>query len=167
MGEVDVVLADPGISRQHAVVERTATGFQVTDLRSRAGSLINGRRFETHPLVIGDLLQMGPFFFRFDGRALERTTGLAGVEIDARAIRKFYGAQRILDDVTLRVDRGTFVGILGPSGAGKSSLLNALTGLRPADAGSIRFDGADLYQEYDRCARCSVTCRRTTSSTAS
>ncbi len=149
-GEVDVVLADPGISRQHAVVERTATGFQVTDLRSRAGSLINGRRFETHPLVIGDLLQMGPFFFRFDGRALERTTGLAGVEIDARAIRKCYGAQRILDNVTLRVDRGTFVGILGPSGAGKSSLLNALTGLRPADAGSIRFDGADLYQEYDR-----------------
>lgn len=150
MGEVDVILADPGISRQHAVVERTATGFQVTDLRSRAGSLINGRRFETHGLVIGDLLQMGPFFFRFDGRALERTTGLAGVEIDARAIRKFVGAQRILDEVTLRVERGTFVGILGPSGAGKSSLLNALTGLRPADAGAIRFDGADLYQEYDR-----------------
>ena len=149
-GEADVILADPGISRQHAVVERTATGFQVTDLRSRAGSLINGRRFETHPLVIGDLLQMGPFFFRFDGRALERSTGLPGVEIDARAIRKFYGAQRILDDVTLRVDRGTFVGILGPSGAGKSSLLNALTGLHPADAGTIRYDGADLYQEYDR-----------------
>ena len=83
-GEVEVILADPGISRQHAVVERTATGFQVTDLRSRAGSLVNGRRFETHPLVIGDLLQMGPFFFRFDGRALDRTTGLAGVEIDAR-----------------------------------------------------------------------------------
>ena len=150
LGDVDVVLADPGISRQHAVVERTERGFQVTDLRSRAGSLINGRRFETHPLVIGVLLQMGPLFFRFDGRALERTTGLAGVEIDARALRKSYGAHRVLDDVTLRVDRGTFVGILGPSGAGKSSLLNALTGLRPADAGSIRFDGADLYQEYDR-----------------
>ena len=150
LGEVDVILADPGISRQHAVVEKTATGFQVTDLRSRAGSLVNGRRFETHPLVIGDLLQMGPYFFRFDGRALERTTGLAGVEIDARSIRKVYGAHRVLDDVTLRVDRGTFVGILGPSGAGKSSLLNALTGLRPADAGAIRFDGADLYQEYDR-----------------
>ena len=149
-GEVEVILADPGISRQHAVVERAATGFQVTDLRSRAGSLVNGRRFETHPLVIGDLLQMGPFFFRFDGRALERTTGLAGVEIDVRSLRKMYGTQRVLDDVTLRVDRGTFVGILGPSGAGKSSLLNALTGLRPADAGTIRFDGANLYQEYDR-----------------
>ncbi len=149
-GEVEVILADPGISRQHAVVEQTPTGFQVTDLRSRAGSLVNGRRFETHRLVIGDLLQMGPFFFRFDGRALERTSGLAGVEIDARGLRKTYGAQRVLDDVTLRVERGTFVGILGPSGAGKSSLLNALTGLRPADAGTIRFDGANLYQEYDR-----------------
>ncbi len=89
--DVDVVLADPSISRQHATVEHTPTGFQVTDLRSRAGSLVNGRRFEKHQLVIGDQLQMGPFFFRFDGQALERTTGLAGVEIDARHVRKTAG----------------------------------------------------------------------------
>ena len=37
-GDVDVILADPSISRQHAVVERTPEGFTVTDQRSRAGS---------------------------------------------------------------------------------------------------------------------------------
>lgn len=148
--DVEVVLTDPGISRQHARIEPTPDGFQVTDLRSRAGSLVNGKRFEKHCLVIGDQLQMGPFFFRFDGQALERTTGLAGVEIEARGIQKSAGPIRILDDVGLRIERGQFVAILGPSGSGKSSLLDALTGLRPADSGSVRFDGRDLYQEYER-----------------
>ena len=150
-GDVEVVLADPGISRQHAVVEHLPDGgFQVTDLRSRAGSLVNGRRFETHQLVIGDQLQMGPFFFRFDGRSLERTSGLAGAEIDARRVRKTAGTITILDDVSLRIDRGQFVAILGPSGSGKSSLLDSLTGLRPAQSGEIRYDGADFYQQYER-----------------
>lgn len=149
-GEVDVVLNDPSISRQHATIERTPRGYQVTDLRSRAGSLVNGRRFEKHPLVIGDQLQMGPFYFRFDGQALERTTGLAGVEIEARGVRKAAGPIQILDDVSLRIERGQFVAILGPSGSGKSSLLDTLTGLRPADSGAIHFDGLDLAREYER-----------------
>ena len=149
--DVDVVLADPGISRQHAVVERLpAGGFQVTDLRSRAGSLVNGRRFETHALVIGDQLQMGPFFFRFDGRSLERTSGLAGADIDVRKVHKSAGPITILDDVTLRIGRGQFVAILGPSGSGKSSLLDSLTGLRPAQGGSIRYDGVEFYDNYEQ-----------------
>jgi ABC-type multidrug transport system ATPase subunit/pSer/pThr/pTyr-binding forkhead associated (FHA) protein len=149
-GEVDVVLSDPSISRQHATIEHTSVGYQVTDLRSRAGSLVNGRRFEKHQLVIGDQLQMGPFFFRFDGQALERTTGLAGVEIEAYKLARRAGLIAILDNVSLKIDRGQFVAILGPSGSGKSSLLDTLTGLRPADSGVIRFDGIDFYQEYDR-----------------
>ncbi len=150
-GDVDIVLADPGISRQHAVIERMPDGgFQVTDLRSRAGSLVNGRRFETHALVIGDQLQMGPFFFRFDGVALERTSGLAGADIDARKVHKAAGPITILDDVTLAIGRGQFVAILGPSGSGKSSLLDSLTGLRPADGGSIRYDGVEFYDNYER-----------------
>ena len=36
----------------------------------------------------------------------------------------------------------------GPSGAGKSTLLNALTGLRPADQGTVLYDGRDLYRDY-------------------
>jgi ABC-type multidrug transport system ATPase subunit len=38
--------------------------------------------------------------------------------------------------------------VVGPSGAGKSTLLNALTGLRPADHGTVLYDGRDLYREY-------------------
>ena len=195
--ENEVVLADPSISRKHATVERVADGFLVTDLHSRAGSLANGRRFEQHRLVIGDQLQMGPFFFRFDGQALERTSGLSGIEIEAQHVSKHAGGHggplgrllagfglggsggartesspaggsgsggggggggsgsgagviTILDDVSVKIERGQFVAILGPSGSGKSSLLDTLTGLRPGQAGRILFDKADFYVHYNQ-----------------
>ena len=148
--DAGVVLADPAISRQHAVIRRTPGGYEVTDLHSRAGSLVNGRRFERHLLVIGDQLQMGPFFFRFDGQALARIPGAAGFEIEARHLRRQAGGTTMLDDVSLRVERGQFVLILGPSGAGKSSLLGALTGLHPVDSGEVRYDGTDFSGDDDR-----------------
>jgi ABC-type multidrug transport system ATPase subunit len=38
--------------------------------------------------------------------------------------------------------------VVGPSGAGKSTLLNALTGARPAQNGTVLYDGRDLYHDY-------------------
>ncbi len=147
--ECEVSMNDAGVSRQHASIERSSTGFLVTDLRSRGGSFVNGHRFERHELVIGDQLQMGPFFFRFDGRQLVRTRGGAGVGIEGREVTKRVGALTILDHVSLRIERGQFVCILGPSGSGKSTLLDAITGLRPATAGTVLYDGMDLVREYE------------------
>src|SRR5476651_143795 len=148
--ECEVAMNDAGVSRQHASIERSSTGFLVTDLRSRGGSFVNGHRFERHELVIGDQLQMGPFFFRFDGRQLVRTRGGAGVTIEGRDVTKQIGALTILDHVSLRIERGQFVCILGPSGSGKSTLLDAITGLRPATGGTVLYDGMDLVREYEQ-----------------
>ncbi|TQJ31074.1 anchored repeat-type ABC transporter ATP-binding subunit [Microbacterium sp. SLBN-146] len=49
--------------------------------------------------------------------------------------------RRVLDDVSMRVDRGEFVGVLGPNGAGKTSLLRAILGMIPAASGTIRVQG--------------------------
>jgi len=51
---------------------------------------------------------------------------------------------RALDGVTLRVDRGEFVGLLGTSGSGKSTLLNLVAGLDRPTAGSVAVFGRDL-----------------------
>ena len=134
----------PASPRQHAAVERVPTGYEVTDLHSRAGSFVNGLRFDTHGLVIGDRLQIGPFCFHFDGRVLERIPAVGGVSVEASHLRKTAGTLTILDDLSLRIERGQFVMILGPSGAGKTSLLDVFLGLRPADSGEVRYDGHDF-----------------------
>ena len=54
------------------------------------------------------------------------------------------GEVEVLRAIALEVQRGELVAILGANGAGKTTLLRALSGLLPAKAGRIRFDGEDI-----------------------
>ena len=60
------------------------------------------------------------------------------------AVSKRFGARHVLKNISLELAPGEYVAILGESGIGKSTLLNAIAGLEPVDAGEIRFEGADL-----------------------
>ncbi|WP_029039895.1 ABC transporter ATP-binding protein [Cucumibacter marinus] len=64
--------------------------------------------------------------------------------IELRNISKAYGALRVIDDVSLTVDKGVFITLLGPSGCGKSTLLRSIVGLAQPDSGEILVDGKDI-----------------------
>ena len=64
-----------------------------------------------------------------------------------RELRKSYGLKSAVDGVDLEVPRGSFFGFLGPNGAGKSTTIRMLTGLIPADSGSIRILGFSLPEQ--------------------
>jgi len=66
------------------------------------------------------------------------------VILEARDVRRLYGAFVALDGVSLSVREGEFVSIIGPNGAGKSTLINVLTGVLQPSAGSVRFKGKDI-----------------------
>jgi branched-chain amino acid transport system ATP-binding protein/neutral amino acid transport system ATP-binding protein len=57
--------------------------------------------------------------------------------------RSFYGV-KALRGASLTVEAGRITGLIGPNGAGKTTLFNCISGLVPADAGSIVFDGHDI-----------------------
>ncbi len=147
--EADTVLPHPSVSRRHAVIRAKDGGWAVEDAGSRSGTYWNGRLFQSEQLVLGDIVQIGPFAFRFDGLRLVETSGVTGACIEAWHLIKSVGSQRLLDDISLRITPCQFVGVIGPSGAGKSTLLDALCGLRPADTGEVRLDGVDLLRNYD------------------
>jgi polar amino acid transport system ATP-binding protein len=56
-------------------------------------------------------------------------------------VRKKYGDQPVLDDVSLQVEEHQVVCLIGPSGSGKSTLLRCINGLEKIDAGEIRIHG--------------------------
>ncbi|WP_186395844.1 ABC transporter ATP-binding protein [Stappia sp. TSB10GB4] len=54
------------------------------------------------------------------------------------------GRKTIVDNVSLRVEQGSVLGLLGPNGSGKSSLLRLLSGLRRPASGRVTLDDADI-----------------------
>jgi len=58
-------LADPSISRHHAVIRRTATGYEVQDLQSSNGVLVNGTRLPVATLKDGDRVTLGQIQMTF------------------------------------------------------------------------------------------------------
>jgi len=59
-------------------------------------------------------------------------------------IAKAYNRRPVVRDVSLTLKRGEVVGLLGPNGAGKTTCFYMISGLIPADAGTIEVDGADI-----------------------
>ncbi len=61
--------------------------------------------------------------------------------LELHNIKKYYGDQPVLNDVTLQVEEHQVVCLIGPSGSGKSTLLRCINGLEKIDAGEIRIHG--------------------------
>jgi branched-chain amino acid transport system ATP-binding protein len=66
--------------------------------------------------------------------------------LDVEGLEVRYGGVRALHGVGLRVDEGEIVALLGANGAGKTTLLRAISGLVPARAERIAFDGRTLLR---------------------
>jgi phospholipid/cholesterol/gamma-HCH transport system ATP-binding protein len=64
--------------------------------------------------------------------------------IAVEGMRKSFGNQRVLNGISLSVNRGETLAVLGRSGTGKSVLLRLIIGLEEPDAGSIRIHGQDI-----------------------
>ena len=61
--------------------------------------------------------------------------------LEIRNIKKSFGENEVLKDISLSVNRGEVVSIIGPSGSGKSTLLRCAAFLEKADSGAIEYDG--------------------------
>ena len=74
--------------------------------------------------------------------------------IEAKELSKIYGQGEgqvvALDKASLQIAEGDFISIIGPSGSGKSTLLRLLSGLDRPSAGSLTYDGQEIYQLKDR-----------------
>ncbi len=66
--------------------------------------------------------------------------------LELEHVTRRFGALAAVDDVSLSLPPGSFLGLVGRNGAGKSTTLKLVTGLIPPTAGRIRVFGADIAQ---------------------
>lgn len=64
--------------------------------------------------------------------------------LEVKGLRKNFGDNEILKDITIDVNRGDVIAVIGPSGCGKSTFLRCLNSLEDPTGGSVMFDGVDL-----------------------
>jgi len=62
---------------------------------------------------------------------------MAELILETRCLKKYYGKQLAVNNISLQIPRGSIYGLLGPNGAGKSTTLKIITGLLPPSAGEI------------------------------
>ena len=62
----------------------------------------------------------------------------------ASDLERYYGHWKVVDKVTVDVQRGQVVGLLGPNGAGKTTTFYLIVGLLRVDGGRIEVDGKDI-----------------------
>jgi len=76
----------------------------------------------------------------------------------AESLVKCFGEKKVVDNISLDVQRGEIVGLLGPNGAGKTTTFYMMVGLYQPNGGTVRLDGTDItdYPMYLR-ARMGIT----------
>jgi ATP-binding cassette, subfamily B, bacterial PglK len=115
---------------------------------------VNAVRYNTAVVddLAGDFAEIARWQARIDAQPEARsghasTAGFAG-PLQLTDVRLSYSPDPdvapALAGVTLRVERGEFLGICGPTGGGKSTLLDVIIGLLPPDSGSVTVDGRSL-----------------------
>ena len=152
----DLALPSPVVSREHARLHCGPDGVAIEDLGSINGTFVNGRRASGRvPLREGDRVAIASFAFVFTGTELKPLDLSGQVRVEVRGLSKDVidhttrQPKRLLDNINLVIEPGEFVVLFGTSGSGKSTLLDALNGRRPATAGQVLYNGANLYSHFD------------------
>ncbi|MFI5475372.1 FHA domain-containing protein [Streptomyces cacaoi] len=147
----DLVVDDLVVSRRHAELRALPEGgHEIVDLGSHNGTYLNGLPVTRAPLDPGDIVGIGHSDFCLVGDQLQEyvDTGEVSLDVQDLTVAVDRGRKVLLDHVSFPVGEKCLLAVVGPSGAGKSTLLGALTGQRPADHGTVVYDGRDLYRDY-------------------
>ncbi|MET7712117.1 FHA domain-containing protein [Streptomyces sp. NPDC005407] len=147
----DLVIDELVVSRRHAELRALPDDtYEIVDLGSHNGTFLNGRPVDQALVSPRDIVGIGHSAFCLVGDQLQEyvDTGDVALDVQDLAVAVDRGRKTLLDHVSFPVGEKCLLAVVGPSGAGKSTLLNALTGLRPADQGTVLYDGRDLYHDY-------------------
>ena len=150
----DIVLSDLGVSKLHAELRLSPTGrYHIFDLGSHNGTYVNGNQVNQAELTEDDIVSIGHATFRLADGVLQEYIDEGDVPFEALDVGvsvSHGGKQKVLlEGISFPLAERSMMAVIGPAGAGKSTLLNALTGKKPATAGSVYYDYRDLYDNYD------------------
>eukprot|EP01132_Coremiostelium_polycephalum_P010870 gene10870-13316_t len=67
--------------------------------------------------------------------------------IEMKSVSKWYGTTQVLNDCSVKINKGEVVVVCGPSGSGKSTLIKTINALEPIQKGEIWIDGVAVHDK--------------------
>ena len=149
--EKTIVLDNQQVAERHASLEQVkGGGHRIIALDTTHNVYVNGERVKNQLLHPGDEIRIGPFELVYTGSQLIPPPKRQGVQVDALHLWKYGHEQTLLlNDISLNIPASSFVALVGGSGVGKSTLMYALADIRPAQQGTVLYNGQDFYRHRD------------------
>lgn len=152
----DVRVNNPMVDEKHFFIVYDGGRCYIEDCRSTNGTYVNNKKVKRAQLNDYDRISIPSAAYVFYNNKLLFSTSVAGIQIDVVHISKEvpdkYSKTRkvtLVNDVSFRIEAGSFVAIVGGSGAGKSTVLDCINGIRPATGGKIYYDTNDYYENIN------------------
>lgn len=154
----DLTVDNPNISSEHAKITHENNAYYIVDLKSTNGTFVNFNPIKGKTKIYeGDKITLGVYTFEFSINQQDNFSLLQsdfGIRVDIKNLSYIITTsdkkkKAILDDISLSIYPGEFVGLMGLSGAGKTTLLDAISGYIKATKGSIHINGIELYQNFE------------------
>ncbi|EXJ09116.1 FHA domain-containing protein [Nitrincola nitratireducens] len=153
--KADISVPHSSVSWHHARLQRRGNAYEIEDLGSTNGTVVNGVLISKPTLLKAqDELMLGLYSFHLEidenqQSQLVKNSTLDGLTLEARGISKTVGLDtHLLDNISLTIHPGELVGLMGLSGAGKTTLLKALNGYDKPTQGSSYINGIDIYNNF-------------------
>ncbi|NUM70070.1 MAG: FHA domain-containing protein [Ignavibacteriaceae bacterium] len=145
----DIVLDNIKVSRRHARIT-TKNGVSVLeDLDSSNGTWVNGKKVKTAVISETDKIFIGGIPLSLRSLLEENPVNLDALRLTLRnlsfTVAGSGSGKTIVDDISLTINPGEFVGLIGPSGAGKTSLMLMMAGVARPPSGGVFLNEESLY----------------------
>lgn len=75
---------------------------------------------------------------------------MADSVLELKNVSKYYGKNKVVDNVSFDVKKGEILGFLGPNGAGKTTTIKMILGLLSIDEGNIKINGYDVKKNFEK-----------------
>ena len=148
--ECDRVIDNFKVSRKHCKLYREGNSWFVQDLGSSNGTFVNGKRVIREAVQTGDIITVGGTPFTLEQLMSGSKVSLEGLNIDAQHLTfSTNEGKKLIDDISLTIGPGQFIGLTGPAGAGKTTLMYLLCGINRPTHGDVKINGESLVRNPD------------------
>ncbi len=132
------------VSRKHCRLFLEGNSWFVEDLGSSNGTFLNGAKVLKSKIISSDILTVGGVPFSLESLRGGSKESLDELSISAQHLIYFGGEKRLIDDISLNISPGQFIGIIGGSGAGKTTLMYLICGINKPASGDVKINGESL-----------------------